>query len=180
MFKEFQGRDGLSVNEIADRIRNIINSPVISNLEHDELDNVKVKQKNSDSSVSKMRINERSCKVQDMNSVSADCEEEPLELTCKAKNRQVNQRDGEYITNKSERGENKIAHDMSCDTSEMIKDFKNKILQRKDLQAVGQGRTLEELILELVQPYVTSWLDRHFPILVKEVLERELKRLIKE
>lgn len=37
---------------------------------------------------------------------------------------------------------------------------------------------IEEFILEMIRPELTSWLDKNLPVLVRSVIEQEIRRLI--
>ncbi len=41
----------------------------------------------------------------------------------------------------------------------------------------GGGRTVEELVIELLRPQLKEWLDQHLPAIVERVVEQEVKKL---
>lgn len=41
----------------------------------------------------------------------------------------------------------------------------------------GGGRTVEELVIELLRPQLKEWLDRNLPAIVERVVEQEVKKL---
>lgn len=41
----------------------------------------------------------------------------------------------------------------------------------------GQGRTLEDIVVEMLRPMVKEWLDANLPAIVEEKVEEEVKRL---
>ena len=48
-------------------------------------------------------------------------------------------------------------------------------------EAVPQGhRTIEAFLADLVRPEIKSWVDEHLPALVERIVEREIKRLVRD
>lgn len=48
-------------------------------------------------------------------------------------------------------------------------------------EAVPQGhRTIEAFLADLVRPEIKGWLDDHLPALVERIVEREIKRLVRD
>jgi hypothetical protein len=41
----------------------------------------------------------------------------------------------------------------------------------------GQGRTLEELVVEMLRPLIKDWLDANLPQIVEEKVEEEVQRV---
>jgi len=47
--------------------------------------------------------------------------------------------------------------------------------------AIPEGdRTVEAFLTDLVRPEIKTWLDQHLPALVERVVEREIKRLVRD
>lgn len=44
----------------------------------------------------------------------------------------------------------------------------------------GGDRTIEAFLADLVRPELKAWLDRHLPGLVERIVEREIKRLVRD
>ncbi|MEY3106575.1 MAG: hypothetical protein RIT35_741, partial [Pseudomonadota bacterium] len=42
------------------------------------------------------------------------------------------------------------------------------------------GNSVEDLIIEMLEPKLTSWMDQHLPGIVSEIVEREIKKVIKK
>jgi cell pole-organizing protein PopZ len=40
------------------------------------------------------------------------------------------------------------------------------------------GSTLEDLVIELLKPELSEWLNKNLPTIVKEAVEREIKKLV--
>ncbi len=43
----------------------------------------------------------------------------------------------------------------------------------------GDGKTVEQLVAELMRPMLKEWLDQHLPEIVERVVEREVRKLAK-
>jgi hypothetical protein len=41
-------------------------------------------------------------------------------------------------------------------------------------------RTIEAFLADLVRPELKAWLDQHLPGLVERIVEREIKRLVRD
>ncbi len=46
-----------------------------------------------------------------------------------------------------------------------------------DHMPIGNGRTVEDLVRELLRPMLRDWLDRNLPSLVQQVVEREVAQI---
>jgi hypothetical protein len=44
--------------------------------------------------------------------------------------------------------------------------------------AFRSGTTVEDLVLEIIKPYLKEWLDANLTVLVKQILEKEIQKLI--
>lgn len=43
---------------------------------------------------------------------------------------------------------------------------------------IGEGtRTLESMVLELIKPYLKSWLDANLPTLVEKIVQKEIRKI---
>jgi len=45
--------------------------------------------------------------------------------------------------------------------------------------SVGDGRTLEEIVREALEPELKAWLDSNLPALVEQIVREEIKRLVR-
>jgi cell pole-organizing protein PopZ len=50
----------------------------------------------------------------------------------------------------------------------------------QDLALGGVGRTLEDMVRELLRPLLKSWLDEHLTPLVERLVREEISRLVRE
>jgi cell pole-organizing protein PopZ len=41
-----------------------------------------------------------------------------------------------------------------------------------------KAKTLEELVIEIIKPQLSQWLDKNLPILVKQLVEKEIQKLL--
>ena len=66
--------------------------------------------------------------------------------------------------------------------SESMKAFKNflKAKEKHDVEkiALRSGITLEELIIEMLKPQLSDWLNKNLPDIVNNIVQREIKKLI--
>ncbi|MDX2050278.1 MAG: DUF2497 domain-containing protein [Rickettsiaceae bacterium] len=65
-------------------------------------------------------------------------------------------------------------------TTELFRKLKNTAQSKKESEALKfrSGTTVEELISELVKPLLSPWLDKNLPNIVKECVEKEVKKLL--
>ena len=66
--------------------------------------------------------------------------------------------------------------------SESMKAFKNflKAKEKHDVEkiALRSGITLEELIIEMLKPQLSEWLNKNLPDIVNNIVQREIRKLI--
>ena len=43
----------------------------------------------------------------------------------------------------------------------------------------GQGRTIEDMVMESLKPMLRDWLDTNLPTLVEKLVEKEIRRLVR-
>ncbi|MFY9589397.1 DUF2497 domain-containing protein [Rickettsia endosymbiont of Halotydeus destructor] len=71
-----------------------------------------------------------------------------------------------------------ISPKFAAETSNILKNFAHTI-KDKHLEAVTSPKNvLEELIIEMLRPELSKWLNENLPTLVKQLVEREIKKLI--
>ncbi len=64
------------------------------------------------------------------------------------------------------------------DTSNTIKSFM-KSVSRPASDGLGyKNNTVEELIIQMIKPYLKDWLDKNLPTIVKQIVEKEIHKLI--
>lgn len=62
-------------------------------------------------------------------------------------------------------------------TSMAFSQFARGVSQSQGVALGGIGRTLEELVKELLRPMLKDWLDKNLPPLVQRLVEREISKL---
>ena len=66
----------------------------------------------------------------------------------------------------------------AIETTNLLKEFAEKASA-----AAKEGRrpktlTMEDLVIEMMRPQLSKWLDENLPALVKQLVEKEIKRLM--
>ena len=60
-----------------------------------------------------------------------------------------------------------------------LKEFVNTIREKHaDSPHTRGGTSLEDLVIEAMRPFLAEWLSKNLPIIVKKIVEREVKHLI--
>lgn len=54
------------------------------------------------------------------------------------------------------------------------------LTQKVKVSTKGEGRSLEEIVSEMLRPMIKDWLDSHLPAIVEEKVEAEVKRLARQ
>lgn len=49
--------------------------------------------------------------------------------------------------------------------------------QAEPFMPFRSGNTVEDLVIEMLRPMLKHWLDTHLPVIVEDIVEREVKRL---
>ncbi|ACP53231.1 MAG: PopZ family protein [Rickettsia africae] len=62
-----------------------------------------------------------------------------------------------------------------CD---IFKNFTDTIKDKKLDNNISSKNALEELVIEMLKPELKAWLDKNLPVLVKELVEIEIKKLV--
>lgn len=63
-------------------------------------------------------------------------------------------------------------------SSELQKLVKSVSKSAVDHMSMRNGTTLEDIVIEAIKPYLSSWLDENLPIMVKSIVEKEIRKLI--
>ena len=48
------------------------------------------------------------------------------------------------------------------------------------LRVGGQGGTVEDLVIEILRPMMREWLDQNLPIIVERIVQKEIRRLVRQ
>jgi cell pole-organizing protein PopZ len=71
-----------------------------------------------------------------------------------------------------------ISPKFASETSDILKDFAHTIKDKHLEAATSPKNALEELIIEMLRPELSKWLNENLPVLVKQLVEREIKKLM--
>lgn len=64
-------------------------------------------------------------------------------------------------------------------SSVSLKEFVNTIQNKQvDSPHTRSGTSLEDIVIEAMKPFLADWLNKNLPIIVRKVVEKEVKRLI--
>lgn len=75
--------------------------------------------------------------------------------------------------------ETSVTGKTATDTTNILKNYSPiEIVDKGAEHTAGKGKILEELIVEMLRPALTKWLDTNLPCLVKPLVEKELQRLM--
>ncbi|MFP3012189.1 MAG: DUF2497 domain-containing protein [Rickettsia sp.] len=61
---------------------------------------------------------------------------------------------------------------------DIFKHFTDTIKDKKLDNNISSKNALEELIVQMLKPELKAWLDKNLPVLVKELVEIEIKQLV--
>lgn len=66
------------------------------------------------------------------------------------------------------------------ESSQHFKELLKAVARPQDNFGLRSGVTVEDLVVEALKPQLSAWLDKNLPVLVKELVEKEIRRLIPE
>nr|CDI29337.1 hypothetical protein RMONA_3400 [Rickettsia monacensis IrR/Munich] len=64
------------------------------------------------------------------------------------------------------------------EVGDIFKSFTDTIEDKKLNNNISSKNALEELVVEMLKPELKAWLDKNLPLLVKELVEIEIKKLV--
>lgn len=106
-------------------------------------------------------------------SISNNKDEDVLELTDI-----VSQENKQYHNNSDHyEEENLIKQETANTTSKVLKDFA-QVAKQANYERNSKQNTVEDLVIKMMKPQLKQWLDDNLPQLVKELVEKEIRRLI--
>ncbi|MGI4753365.1 MAG: DUF2497 domain-containing protein [Janthinobacterium lividum] len=62
--------------------------------------------------------------------------------------------------------------------NDILKKFTSTIKDKNLDNNVSSKNALEELVIEMLKPELKTWLDKNLPLLVKELVESEINKLV--
>ncbi len=74
--------------------------------------------------------------------------------------------------------ENLISSKSASEASSILKQFSEKAKSAVKEYKKPKIPTLDELVIDILRPQLKQWLDENLPLLVKELVEKEIKNLI--
>ncbi|WP_282608407.1 DUF2497 domain-containing protein [Pelagibius sp. Alg239-R121] len=80
--------------------------------------------------------------------------------------------------NKSDGGESLISEPTQVAASSALSEIAKAALTQRAL-AIGDGRTLEDLVREALRPELKLWLDAHLASMVERIVREEIKKMVR-
>jgi cell pole-organizing protein PopZ len=77
-----------------------------------------------------------------------------------------------------EKEEKLISTKSAEEVGDIFKNFTDTIKDKKLDNNISSKNALEELVVEMLKPELKVWLDKNLPLLVKELVEIEIKKLV--
>ncbi len=87
----------------------------------------------------------------------------------------------ENIQGLNKMNEKLISANTAETTSAILQELKKKTPKNKgetDQLMFDSGATIEGMVIELIKPYLSTWLDQNLTLIVKNIVEKEVKKLI--
>ncbi len=82
-----------------------------------------------------------------------------------------------YDLEDSSEEKNLLSEGMFDETSEIIKSFSAKVNSDDSDQRKKSSGALEDLVIDILRPEISSWLNNNLPAIVRQIVEKEIKRL---
>jgi cell pole-organizing protein PopZ len=105
-------------------------------------------------------------------------DEDVLELTeimgAEDKEEEINEDEDSFNSNE----ESLISSKFASETSDILKNFAHTVKDQDFETSSSSKNALEELIIEILKPELRRWLNENLPSLVKQLVEREIKKLM--
>lgn len=102
-------------------------------------------------------------------------QEQPIQTDPSLKTEEKN-----IINKNKEEDESLISPEKAKESAQALKNLISTVSKTNssDNLIFRSGITLEELVIESLKPYLSNWLNNHLPEIVKDLVEKEIKRLI--
>lgn len=71
-----------------------------------------------------------------------------------------------------------ISRSTGVETTNILQNFSKIAGGREENTTDFKAKILEDLIVELLRPQLTKWLDQNLPLLVKQLVAQEIQRLM--
>lgn len=67
----------------------------------------------------------------------------------------------------------------AAETSNILQNL-SEVTKGEISRNTTKARTIEDLVVEMIRPQLSDWLDKNLPLLVKQLVEKEIRRMIPE
>ncbi|MCC8371599.1 MAG: DUF2497 domain-containing protein [Rickettsia endosymbiont of Pseudomimeciton antennatum] len=74
--------------------------------------------------------------------------------------------------------ESLISDKSAAETTKIFQHFSKTAREINMNASNSKGKTLEELVVEMIRPQLSQWLDKNLPLLVKQLVEKEIQKLL--
>ncbi|WP_341757039.1 MULTISPECIES: DUF2497 domain-containing protein [unclassified Candidatus Tisiphia] len=71
-----------------------------------------------------------------------------------------------------------ISDKSATETAKIFQHFSKTAREINANASNSKGKTLEELIIAMIRPQLSQWLDKNLPLLVKQLVEKEIQKLL--
>ncbi|WP_411818783.1 DUF2497 domain-containing protein [Hyphococcus sp. DH-69] len=102
-----------------------------------------------------------------------DLQEDAAQEAAPAENESINMMKQNVAETMSDNGEEEILDKATAEVASQA--FRN--LSQSVRISEGPGRTLEDIVVEMLRPMVKEWLDANLPAIVEEKVEEEVQRV---
>ncbi|MCC8399515.1 MAG: DUF2497 domain-containing protein [Rickettsia endosymbiont of Culicoides impunctatus] len=74
--------------------------------------------------------------------------------------------------------ESLISDKSAAETTKIFQHFSKTAREININASNSKVKTLEDLIVEMIRPQLSQWLDKNLPLLVKQLVEKEIQKLL--
>ncbi|WP_425363258.1 DUF2497 domain-containing protein [Candidatus Tisiphia endosymbiont of Hybos culiciformis] len=71
-----------------------------------------------------------------------------------------------------------ISNKSAAETTKIFQHFSKTAREINSNTSNSKVKTLEELIVEMIRPQLSQWLDKNLPLLVRQLVEKEIQKLL--
>ena len=106
--------------------------------------------------------------------------EQPVEVKKEfAEDNSQNIIENQVVTNMAENKPNILSEDIANKSSKAIQNLLNNIPRPDvDSPAFRSAVTLEDIAMEMIRPMLKEWLDKNLEVIVRDIVEKEIKKII--
>lgn len=74
--------------------------------------------------------------------------------------------------------ESLISDKSAAETAKIFQHFSKTAREINKNASNSKGKTLEDIIVAMIRPQLSQWLDKNLPLLVKQLVEKEIQKLL--